>query len=1371
MERREVLAVDIGAIAGVAFIDQAGDGSSLGDPPVLVDSSGDLVAPGTPGAQGIQVQLFEDTNTNGEFDGADLLVGTDITDLEGNYRFDNLSPGDYFVQQQSVPQLNGPAVTPVTVSNDGGVRTALIDDYSLTTQNVSAMAGETESDSSLASESIGGERDIVVSNTAATGRLEVLVDAASDTLSIGSLGDAVGTAIIQYDGIDGTVALDATGLGGVSLAGGMVGDDAEANAGLIVLARADNAGDVLFITIHTDESNSSSATIPLPDEPTNLIETFVRFSEFNVATGSGADFNNVGAIELSIGLSANTDARVSIVEARRADVVEVGLANILPVTLGGELFRDDSIAGQNNGIREVTEGGLIGITVDLYQLSDPDDVVDPDTSVSIASTTTGANGAYTFAELNPGHYAVVIPADQFQLGAGLFGLGNSTGNDPASDPDDNVDNDDNGTTIASGAVISGTITLVSNSEPTDDDDTDSNTNTTVDFGFFQQVDLVITKTVNDAASNLVSGGSVVFDFVIQNLGPLDATEVTVQDVFPAGLSFTGIQNASGSFSTVEDGATVDVIIGNLSAGSNAVFQLTADISASQTSDLTNFATVNGFEVDIDDTNNSSSAIVDLPSADLRIVKVDLADPVNAGGQLIYEIQVINDGPADAEGVVVTDQLPAGVTFASGDVDGESNLVVDNGGGLITATIGPLAASGTSTITLIVNVAADANSSLTNTASVTSTPDIDPDLSNNTTSEDTQVDRVVDVGISKTASGTPVAGGEITYRITVTNTGQGQARDVSVADTMPSELSLVPGSFDPGTSGVSLTQNGQDLVFDVGILEPGQTETFIFDVAIATSATANVVNTAVISTTDIDNDSSNDSSSISAVVQNQVDLVLSKTVDPSSAVPGDDEIVYTFVISHASGSISDAHGVMVTDMIPAGLTGTVVDAPDADSTDFTAGVVTVGYDTIPIGETRTFTIRADVNEAAVGTITNLGSVDSSGTELNPSDNSDNATITLTPDFDVVVTKSVNDSTPSPSESITYTVALNNQGPSTAPNVVLSDTIPSGLTFVTGSLQGLSATSDGTTVTFPTIAIDAGDTAIASLVFTVNANADGLITNTASIPDLSADGERDITNNADSIQIDVIAEVDLEVIKSVSPAEAIVGTNLAYTITVTNNGPSPAADVLVVDTLPAGVAFVSGTGPNGEALSAVGGVITVDGGDLANDGSFQITINAVVATIGNKVNSVTVSSATQESNPSNNTATASTSIDPSSSTFSGLVFLDRNNNGVQDAGEAGIPDVVLTMGGSDFLGNTVNFTVTTDANGDYQFANLARGTYVVTQTQPEEFRDGMAILGTGATAVAADNVFTDIALGRDVDALGFNFSERTFPLSKRRFLASS
>jgi uncharacterized repeat protein (TIGR01451 family) len=52
------------------------------------------------------------------------------------------------------------------------------------------------------------------------------------------------------------------------------------------------------------------------------------------------------------------------------------------------------------------------------------------------------------------------------------------------------------------------------------------------------------------------------------------------------------------------------------------------------------------------------------TADLSITKTDSPDPVKVGAALAYRIQVFNAGPARATGVVVTDNLPNGVTFVS-----------------------------------------------------------------------------------------------------------------------------------------------------------------------------------------------------------------------------------------------------------------------------------------------------------------------------------------------------------------------------------------------------------------------------------------------------------------------------------------------------------------------------------------------------------------------------------------------------------------------------------------------------------------------------------------------------------------------------------
>ena len=60
----------------------------------------------------------------------------------------------------------------------------------------------------------------------------------------------------------------------------------------------------------------------------------------------------------------------------------------------------------------------------------------------------------------------------------------------------------------------------------------------------------------------------------------------------------------------------------------------------------------------------------------------------------------------------------------------------------------------------------------------------------------------------------------------------------------------------------------------------------------------------------------------------------------------------------------------------------------------------------------------------------------------------------------------------------------------------------------------------------------------------------------------------------------------------------------------------------------------------------------------------------------------------------------------------VWLDEDGDGVQDAGETGIPNVEVQLSGTDALGNAVSLTTTTDANGNYLFPDVPVGDYTVT-----------------------------------------------------------
>ncbi len=129
-----------------------------------------------------------------------------------------------------------------------------------------------------------------------------------------------------------------------------------------------------------------------------------------------------------------------------------------------------------------------------------------------------------------------------------------------------------------------------------------------------------------------------------------------------------------------------------------------------------------------------------------------------------------------------------------------------------------------------------------------------------------------------------------------------------------------------------------------------------------------------------------------------------------------------------------------------------------------------------------------------------------------------------------------------------------------------------------------------------------------------------------------------------------------------------------------------------------------------------------------------------------------------------------ISPSSS-ISGSIYVDQNNNGQRDPGEIGLAGVTVTIIDQNAPGTRVD--VVTDANGDYQFVKMFPGDYRLEQTHPVNFLDGIDTAGTAGGTVVND-VISDITIGVSETVTGYLFGELGVDLSrisKREFLTST
>ncbi len=173
-----------------------------------------------------------------------------------------------------------------------------------------------------------------------------------------------------------------------------------------------------------------------------------------------------------------------------------------------------------------------------------------------------------------------------------------------------------------------------------------------------------------------------------------------------------------------------------------------------------------------------------------------------------------------------------------------------------------------------------------------------------------------------------------------------------------------------------------------------------------------------------------------------------------------------------------------------------------------------------------------------------------------------------------------------EQITYTIIVSNAGPDDAPNVIVSDLLPAGTSFVSAT-NPYGPCTGTTTVSCNLEEIQLSGSKTIALVLDVDPAQRMSITNT-----VTASGvfDPDPGDNQASTTTGVNAKADMEVTIGDSPDPVTAGNNLVYTLTAKNNGPSTATGVSLVLTLGAGVNYMSYSGPNWACSEASLGMLT-------------------------------------------------------------------------------------------------------------------------------------------------------------------------------------
>jgi uncharacterized repeat protein (TIGR01451 family) len=841
------------------------------------------------------------------------------------------------------------------------------------------------------------------------------------------------------------------------------------------------------------------------------------------------------------------------------------------------------------------------------------------------------------------------------------------------------------------------------------------------------------------------------------------------------------------------GATETLVI-TLTVGATAADNLVVSNSAS-------LATIN--ETDRDLTNNSQTVTANVSrEVDIQVSKSAAPATVIAGsgaGNLVYTVTTRNIGPSSATGITISDtdilaaNLPTGVTLVSAVGSGSTSYNATTG----VWTVGSLGVGSSAALTVTLSVGATASDTLVinNTATLTAVNETDTVASNNTQSIATNVDRRVDLVVTKSTTNNPVTAGSgagnLVYTITTRNSGPSNASGVTVRDNallsanLPVGVTLVSAVGDGGS-----TYNSATGIWTIGNLAASVTRTLTVTVTVGAAAVPQTFNNTVqvASLNETDSNTNNNSASASTVFRRSVDIQVTKTATtgPVIAGSGTGNLVYTVTArnngpSNATGVTLSDPGILVANL-PAGVTFVSATGSGSSAFNATTGIWTIGN--LATGETATLTVVLTVGASASDSLV-ISNTASLSTVTEPDSNASNNTQTVATNVDrrvdIVVTKTANAAAVAAGSSVgnlVYTVTARNAGSSDATNVTISDlgvlaaNLPADVSYVS-AVGSNGSTFNSTTGIWNIGNLNAGASRTLTITLTVGSAAvDGvLINNTAAVSTVT-ETETNLQNNQQLVSTRIIGGIDLVVVKTGAPNPVLSPGLLTYTVLVTNRGTGTATGVILTDNLGPGMRFSSGTSTQGTVTHA-NGIVTTTIGSISGGASVTLTLVASVnvALAGTLVNTASATADQTDMRPDDNVSSIRTQAELAPASVSGTVFQDTNRNGTRDAGERLLSDVQIVLFGTDVYGVAVNRRLVTNSNGTYSFTNLVPGRYSVYEIQPGFFIDSTDFLGSGATGTLTNDAFLNLTLNPGINAQRFNFTEGIEDLSKRPFLASS
>lgn len=656
------------------------------------------------------------------------------------------------------------------------------------------------------------------------------------------------------------------------------------------------------------------------------------------------------------------------------------------------------------------------------------------------------------------------------------------------------------------------------------------------------------------------------------------------------------------------------------------------------------------------TDTETGSTVRGPGPDLTVTVIDAPDPVSVGQNVDYDISLGNIGTAAASMVDVSVFYSGALTPVAQATPGWtciSSTVIN-----CTLNAGSIPSPGSAPLLRLRFTAPPTAQVVQVTVSASSLePDANPSNNTNITQSTQVVNGNADLNLTLSGSATTVeVGTPISFTANVSNAGPGAAPSLQVSGTLSgavvfSSFSVSPSWICTHTGGaISCTYQGGT---PSGTLANGLNAAPITINGVAGPGTgsASLGLTATSSANDPTPATANAAIAVTAVAPGSVDLALTKVVVGSQPIPRNVPFVYRLVVSNAISSTQTASGIQIADPLPAG----IVLQGFSGSGWSCSGNVNCSYaPTLAAGQSSAPLDLQVIYDSAVppgGTsVANTATVSSADPDPVPANNQASATASIRGNSDLAVQLNAVSSVVAGS-SFTLDLVTSNLGPDVASNVTATATISPGFSVgVVSGGAGWSCLASGQSVSCQRATMASGSSTAASLTLSAPGTAGGPFNQQGSI---SSDNFDPVTaNNLVSLPVTVVAAVTtLNLTKTDSVDPVAVGTPFDYILTLSNAGNVSQTGLTVIDTLPAGLSYLSFVGAGWNCTAGTGVPVVVNcsnPGPLAAGASTSVSLRVRGDAVGSVTNTAQASS--QENSTGASATQATTIIQAQSLSFS-------------------------------------------------------------------------------------------------------------------------